>query len=124
VSEAIPAHIQRFILTSIDSVPHLEAILLLRNSPVPCTAAGVARTLYISETRAGEILAELCNAGFALRGEGDAYRYEPVSPELRGTLDELSEIYPRQIVRVSQLIHAKIDKQAQTFGDAFKWKKE
>ncbi len=86
--------------------------------------ATIAERLFISEKRAGEVLADLCRAGFACKQDDGAYRYQPVSPEARQIIDELDQIYPRRLVEITQLIHAKIDKQAQTFGDAFKWRKE
>ncbi len=124
MNDLVPTEIQRFILTSIDSVPHLEAILLLRDSNAPWTAAGMAQSLFIPEKKASEVLADLCKAGFAHQDDDGTFRYHPISPKLRETLDELSQIYPRHLVQISHLIHAKIDRQAQSFGDAFKWKKE
>lgn len=122
VNESIPPHIQRFILTSIDSVPHLEAILLLRNLDTEWTASGIAQRLFISEKKAGEILDDLCTAGFAGKKDGNAYHYDPQSPGLRETLDELNQVYPRHVVEISRFIHSKTDQQAKTFGDAFKWR--
>ena len=122
--DQIPTDIQRFILTSIDSVPHLEAILLLRGSEGPWTAANMAKSLFITERKAEEILADLCKAGFSSVDESGTFRYDPISEKLRETMDELSQIYPKNLVQVSHLIHGKLDRQAKSFGDAFKWKKD
>ncbi len=124
MTDAIPLHIQRFILTSIDSVPHLEAILLLCTSVAEWTAAHLAQRLFITEKKAGDVLSDLCAAGFASKSDTDLFRYDPASPDLREMVDELDEIYPRQLVQVSRFIHMKTYKQAQAFGDAFKWRKE
>jgi hypothetical protein len=63
--EPIPEDVRRFILTSITSVPYLEAMLLLRNEPARSWDHGsVAQRLYISEKAAAEPLSDLCAAGF------------------------------------------------------------
>lgn len=123
MTEQVPEHIQRFVLTSIDSVPHLEAVLLLLNSAAEWSVAGVAQRLFVSEKKAADILADLCITGFISKKDG-AFRFDPASPKLRETLEELNKLYPRHLVEISRLLHTKMDKQAQTFGDAFKWRKE
>jgi hypothetical protein len=66
--EAIPDDVKRFILTSIPSIPHLEALLLLRNNEnLSWSSADVARRIYISEKAAHALLQELLAAGFVGR---------------------------------------------------------
>ncbi len=125
--EAIPADIQRFIATSIDSVPHLEAVLLLRyNAGAEWDAKMLAQQLYLSEKRSGELLESLCAAGFIVPSKENPlfYQYGPASSGMAEIIDRLSEAYMKHLVEVHNLIHSKINKQAQQFGDAFKWKKE
>lgn len=118
--EPIPSHISRFILTSIDSVPHLEAVLLLRSKPgMGWDIKTMAQQLFISEKRAGELMFDLCKAGFAVFRD-PLYFYEPASPPLKDAMDELDAIYAKNLVAVSRLIHSKMDRQAQKFGDAFR----
>lgn len=120
----IPADIQRFIITSIESVPHLEAVLLLRSDPAKgWSVKQLVQTLYISEKRAEAVLADLAAAGFA-DAEGrpaSSYRYRPVTAELQAMVDRVAEVYTTSLVEVTNLIHSKLSKQAQEFGDAFKW---
>ncbi len=119
----ISGAITRFILTSIDSVPHLEAILLLRFDPkVEWDAKTMAQRLYISEKKAAEVLANLCAAGFVSAKEGGVplYQYSPVTVDLKEMMDQLADIYTKNLVEVTKLIHSKISKQAQQFGDAFR----
>lgn len=125
--ETIPEDIQRFILRSIDSIPHLEAILLLRFDPAKeWDAKMVSQNLYISEKKASQVLKDLCNSGFIALKEGSKllYFYHPISKELKQTLDKLTEIYTTHLIEVTNLIHSNSTRQAQTFGDAFKWNKE
>jgi hypothetical protein len=80
--EPIPEDVRRFILTSITSVPYLEAMLLLRNEPAQSwDRRSVAQRLYISEKAAAELLADLCAAGFLVVTEHETsmYRYHPRS---------------------------------------------
>jgi hypothetical protein len=125
--EDIPENIRRFILRSIVSVPHLEALLILRHDPrTTWDAKSIAQGLFISEKRAGELLADLCSAGFTAIKEGSEflYYYQPASIGLKEMIDELSEIYANNLVEVTNLIHSNAGKQAQKFGDAFKWQKD
>jgi hypothetical protein len=123
----IPHDTRRFILTSILSVPYLEALLLLRNDPAMAwTPAGVAQRLYLSEKNAEVLLIELANAGIATTVETAPreYRYQPNSAELRERIDQLAAVYSRHLVEVTHLIHSKTDRKAQQFADAFKWRKD
>jgi hypothetical protein len=126
--DSIPTDVRRFILTSIDSVPHLEALLMLRRDPmVEWDAKMMAQTLYMSEKRAAEILSDLNACGFiSVRQDGEVlcYCHNPISLELRELVDRLADSYVKNLVEVTNLIHSKINKQAQQFGDAFKWQKE
>ena len=124
----IPDDIRRFILTSVPSVPYLEAILLLRNDPdADWDVLRLAARLYVAERQAAEVLTALAAAGIA-RGEdhGDMtlFRYAPATAELRERLDALAQAYSANLVGVTDLIHSRIDKRAQQFADAFRLRKE
>jgi hypothetical protein len=124
----LPDDVRRFILTSVPSVPYLEAILLLRADPdVGWDARRVAARLYVPERQAAELLSALGAAGIA-RGEDDGetalFRYAPATPELRERLDALAQAYSTNLVGVTDLIHSRIDKRAQQFADAFRLRKD
>lgn len=121
----VPDEVRRFILTSIPSVPYLEALLLLRSAGSQgWDARGVARRLYIDEVQASALLNALGEAGLAeLAAEGD-YRYQPAAPGLRELIEELAATYSTNLLGVTELIHSGIDKRALQFADAFRWKKE
>lgn len=123
----VSQEIRRFILTSIPSVPYLEAILLLRQETnTSWNGATLARFLYISETKADLILAELKQAGIvAPEEEGvTAYRYLPVSNKLRQQIDLVAMIYPKNVVEITNLIHSSSKNKVQQFADAFKLRKD
>lgn len=124
MSATISPEIRRFVLTSILSVPHLEALLLLRSAEADAWhSAAVAERLYVSETAARKLLDDLCKAGMIARRE-DGYIFQPHSPVLRNSIDQLAEVYARHLVDVTHLIHSRIDRQAQQFADAFRWRKD
>ena len=121
----LPADVRRFILTSVPSVPFLEAVLLLR---AEChrdwTAGALARRLYVPERTAGELLGTLQASGVgAAVGEAGALRYAPTA-ELAELLDRLAHAYATNLVTVTDLIHSRIDRRAQQFADAFRFRKE
>ncbi|GAB3436330.1 hypothetical protein NX773_07610 [Massilia solisilvae] len=120
--------LRRFVLTSIPSVPFLEALLLLRADPrQQWHADTLARRLYISERVAHGLLEALCTAGMAGQCEPAAtgcYRYQPASPALQARIDTLAELYARHLVEVTNLIHSSLDRKAQQFADAFRWRKD
>jgi len=121
----VPDEVRRFILTSIPSVPHLEALLLLRADGTRSWDAGeVARRLYINGSQATGLLDALVEAGMAGRAGDGAYVYAPSSDELRTAIDALAVTYATNLVGVTDLIHSRTVKSALKFADAFRWTKE
>lgn len=128
-SDAIPEDIRRFVLTSIASVPHLEALLLLRaHEHERWSAARVAQRLYIGDKVALALMADLCQAGMttshAEPGQPPTYHYAPGSAALRAMIDQLAVLYSRRLLDITGLIHARLDRKAHQFADAFKWRKD
>jgi hypothetical protein len=120
----LPEEIRRFVLTSIPSVPFLEALLLLRAEPMQqWQTDSLARRLYIRDKTAESLLDNLCTAGMARRS-GPGYQYQPSSESLRARIDQLADLYARHLVEVTLLIHSSLDRKAQQFADAFKWRKD
>lgn len=123
----IPDDVRRFIVNGIASVPHLEAILLFRSQPAfPWEIGQLARRLYIPEKRAGELVRDLVSGGIVIQADQapERFQYQPDTPELMATLDQLASIYSSHLVEVTNLIHSRINRKAQQFADAFKWKDE
>jgi hypothetical protein len=125
---AIPEDLRRFVLTSIPSVPFLEALLLMRADPdQPWSRDTLARRLYVRDKVAENLLAELCYAGMAApwpEPDADSYCYRPRDEALRGRIDSLADFYASHLVEVTHLIHSSLDRKAQQFADAFKWRKD
>jgi hypothetical protein len=121
----LPADVRRFILTSVPSVPYLEAVLLLRGEPEKAwDAAQLARRLYVPERNGVELIGQLKASGIAgAVGDTSSVRYAPTA-ELAELLDRLAQAYATDLVAVTDLIHSRIDRRAQQFADAFRFRKE
>jgi hypothetical protein len=121
----LPDDVRRFVLTSIPSVPYLEALLLLRSQQDRDWDAGTAaRRLYVPEARAAELLRGLRDSGLATVTEAGRFRYQPKDDALRVMVDQVEHLYATRLVEITDLIHTRVEKRALQFADAFRWKKE
>lgn len=119
------SEVRRFILAHIPSVPHLEALLLMRaEASIPWSGAALAARLYISHKVAEGLLEDLAAAGL-VQADGDCgYTYRPAREELVGVVAELAAAYSRHVVEIAKLIHSISDRKAHRFADAFRWRKD
>jgi hypothetical protein len=122
--EPIPEEIRRFILTSILSVPFLEALLIYREArgePLPPTQVG--RRLYISERATAEVIEQLLAARFIEpAGElGVGHRFAPEG-DSAAIVERVAHYYRSHLVEVTALIHSKTGRMAAQFADAFKFR--
>lgn len=121
--ELLAPELRRFVLAKIDSVPMLEALLLLRSRAGGWTPRELAERLYLAEPRVDALLRALCRAGLA-RSEAGQVHYAPGPPHVAATVDELASVYSRHVVRVTELIHSRVDRKAHDFADAFNLRRD
>jgi hypothetical protein len=122
-SSAIPDNVKRLLAERIDSVPELEAVLLLREHPEHAwTPTEAGQRLYVSTTVAAHVLAKLEKHGF-ISGSETGYRYAP-SDELGKDVDKLADTYAHHLVEVTRMIHTKPAASVRQFADAFRFRKE
>lgn len=117
----------QFILDKIDSVPHLEALLLLWNTrPDRWSAEDLARRLYIRPHEARNLLADLNrdNIIVVTAESAEQFWYESKSEEQDRVIGLVDAIYRRQVVRVSTLIHSKASSAVRDFARAFRFTKD
>jgi hypothetical protein len=116
----------RFVLDEIESVPHLEALLLMwRSRPQKWTVEALGERLYLSGEAVEVLLADLSRRKLiAAEPESSAYSYEPGSPEKNNLITRLDETYRHQLVRISQLIHSKPSASLRDFARAFRFTKK
>lgn len=123
--DPIPEELRRFILTSVPSVPFVEAMLIFREAKgVPITIDQLAQRLYMGEKAAVDIVAQLRETRVVEPSEGGAgNRYAP-PPELSAMLDMLANYYRSNLVEVTDMIHSRKARVAHQFADAFKLRKD
>jgi hypothetical protein len=114
--------VDRFILDEIDTVPQLEALLLLwKTRPRWWKHDDLAAALYISADATREVIELLGKMGLVTRNNAGEYAYAA------GTKDALiaavAETYSRELVRISRMIHDKAPSAIRAFADAFRFKK-
>lgn len=124
--QEITPEVRRFVLTSIPSVPHMEALMLLcSTAPSHWSALELARRLYVTPSSASAVLADLDLAGMLeLTNDGAAYTYSPSTPALAYIVEQLAIFYSSHLVEITVLIHSKLDRKAQQFADAFDFRKD
>lgn len=122
----IPDDVAQFILDKIESVAHLEALLILRREPEKeWSAPSLAARLYISEEQTGDLLISLRLQGFVIaKNNPSLFQYRPATIELHQMLDRLADIYAKHLVPVTHLIHSKPKPRIQEFADAFRLRKD
>ena len=125
--EARRLQVDRFILEQIDSVPHLEALLQLFNSqPKVWSAEEMAAAIYVRQGIAEKILENLLQRNLveADPHNPDTYYYSPDSEDRNRLLESVNEIYRREVVRISSMIHSKASAGVRDFARAFRIKKD
>lgn len=119
--------VDRFLVDEIDTVPQLEALLLIWNRrPKKWYCSEIAKALYISQELAQEVINHLVLHHLLVKVENssDCYALRTDSPEKEQLLASLDAMYRRELVRVSNLIHAKASRAVRDFASAFRFKKE
>ena len=121
--DLISEDVREFILRHIHSIAQLEALLLLRkNAGESWLAETVAQRLYTSEVEASRVLDRLC-ADRLLSCKDGLYRFAGQTAESRQMVDRLMEVYAKNLIPVTNLIHSN-PRRLREFSDAFKIRKE
>ena len=119
----VPPEVRLFIFDCIESVAHLEALLLLKDTPEQdWDVSSLARRLYIGHAEATAILEHLSTCELAQRS-GAGFRYHTRDAERRRLIDALAESHARYLVPLTRLIHEKASG-IRKFADAFKFRKD
>ena len=118
--------VDRFVLDEIDSVPHLEALLLLWNSrPKPWSVEEMAERLYLLPAVARGILEDLTRKCLAQKSPDNpaafSYGSDPARDRLVSSVDAA---YQHSLVRITTLIHSKPSAALRAFARSFRIKRE
>jgi DNA-binding IclR family transcriptional regulator len=124
--EAPEEDVLRFILTRIDTVPQIEALLLLWEiRPGPLTPAQVAERLYVPEKTARQILRALSTRKLVARtNDRLRYAYDTAWDPTGEFMRRVAATYQRHLIRVATMIHGKAAPAVLEFARAFAPKKE
>jgi len=125
--ETIPQNVRALITDFVDSVVHLEILLLISRNPQEAfSAEAVGKKLGIRPDWAEADLGVLASRGL-LEASGEAprvYRYAPRTEELRAAIGGLDLAYQQRRVSVINLIFAKPIDRLRDFADAFRLRKD
>lgn len=116
-----------FIVENLDSVPHLEALILFWNSrPVWWTCDEMASRLYIPLDRVGDLLRDLVRSQLVSESATSPPRfsYYSRSKEQDEMMRLVDEAYRRDLVRISTMLHEKASPAVRDFARAFRFKRE
>jgi hypothetical protein len=119
--------VDRFVLEQIDSVPHLEALLLLFNSqPKAWSTDEMAKSLYVRNEVAAKILDGLLHRNLIAlsRSQAGFFFYDPDDEARNQMLSDVDAIYRKEVVRISSMIHSKASAGVRDFARAFRFKKD
>lgn len=119
------ADVDRFILDRVESVPHLEALLLVwRARPQTWSVEAMAKRLWVKPEGAKGILDDLERDSLLIRLSGEEkYACHP-DTETDRLLDAVYDSYRREMIRISTMIHSKASRPIREFARAFRLKKD
>jgi len=117
--------VDRFLLERIETVPHLEALLLLwHGRPKAWSPGAIADALYVSTDAARSILDDLSRQNLVAAAESAGeffYESETARDRLVGSVDLA---YRHELIRITRLIHSKPSAAIREFARAFRLRKE
>lgn len=121
--DLLPDDIARFIAEHIDSVPHLEALLLLwETAPQAWTAEELSRRIYIPAGAAALVLNDLVAKGWVTEREA-SHTFIADTPD-RARIERLARSYRGNLLSVARAIHAKPTSALLDFARAFRLRKD
>ena len=121
----LPEDVVAFIDDQIDSVPHLETLLLLFVEPSKrWTEGDVAARVYVDQGAARAILQDLVRRHLAAPApEGAAaFQYDSRWDPDGTRMGAVARTYRRHLIRIATLIHSKASPAVRDFARAFQLK--
>ena len=123
----IPEDVLRFLTEKIETVPHLEVLLLLAEDPTQCwTVEQIASRIYTTPQAAGAILKDLQQRQLVSPDSANPPRYCYDSAWDAGAqlMPKIMQTYRRRLVQVASFIHSKASSSVREFARAFDFKKD
>jgi hypothetical protein len=121
--DPVRSQVDEFVLEQIESIPHLEALLLLwNNRSKQWSLEQMANALYISKEATHTILVDLIQRGF-IKDDSGIYSYNSDFKH-DNLIQELDKTYRRELLRITRMIHSKAPPSVREFARAFRFKKD
>lgn len=121
----LPLDIKSFLIESIDSVAHLEVLLMLFSNPGKVWSAdNVSKESRSNITAATLQLEGLARNGLLKSTDSKSYIFEPTDPQIKDIVKRLFDLYHDSPVAVVTCIYEKPTDKLKGFADAFKLKKD
>lgn len=120
----LPAPVVEFLNERIDSVPHLEALLIMWHNGGTWDAAQMSARIYVDKSTAQALLQDLQRAGLAASEDRISFKFDARSAAAQTLMPQLAESYKRNVTRIATLIHNKASSPVREFARAFELKKE
>lgn len=119
--------VDNFIRHEIDTIPHLEALLLAwKNRHRQWTVEEMAANLYVDVGTTSSVLHDLVRRNLLVvtRESPERYTYQSISTEREELIAALDDTYRKQLIRVTRMVHAKAAPSVRHFAEAFRFSKE
>lgn len=124
LTSRLPLDIKQFLTEMIESIAHLEVLLMLLSRPEKkFSAEEVSRELRSNTHSATNQLEQLTSKGL-LKQENALFQYSPSSEEIDLKVKELYDVYKKMPVAVVTAIYEKPQDKLKDFSNAFKLKKD
>lgn len=126
-SPDIPPSVLQFLAERIDTVPQLEALLLLWENPQRLwSEEELAARIYVSRQAAATILQALQRQQLVTAEPAQSlqYRYNPQWDPTGAVMPEVAATYSRHLVPLATFIHSRASTAVREFARAFDLKKD
>jgi hypothetical protein len=118
---AITKEVAEFLSRYVDSVAHLELLLVLYESnPKQWSASDVARELRVEPAWAAARLKDFSKGGIVREESTDVYRYAPKNESLRQVVQAVANAYSERRVAVTDFIYSKPLANLRVFAESFR----
>lgn len=123
----IPEPVRQFIAEKIDTVPQLEALLLLWENPARSWSQDeIAARIYVATDTAASILQALQRRQLIVLQDAQlpTFRYNAEPGGTNEIVAEVAAAYRRHLIPVATFIHSKAPASVREFARAFDLKKD
>jgi hypothetical protein len=120
----LPKDVLTFIDERIDSVPHLEVLLILWESGTAWDAQQMSTRVYLQELSTHEVLLDLHRTGLATTSDAMHFSFDTGLDAVSLLMPRLAQTYQHNVRRIATLIHDKPSSSVREFARAFDFKKE